>query len=192
MNGHHISTDLVSFFNIFYRSIENYCTKTAKNKPVLLGHSPQEIKKINSMLSTSYEYNSLKDTKIDSIYYKLKENNFEIIRNSFFLAEEDISKKDYDIKLSGSTCILIFVLGNRLISANCGDSRSILIEKNSNIEEISTLTNINIGNNTMNIDTNKIINNSNKTQMNLTSKNLINFLCLNFYFIIKIRISQAI
>ena len=147
VNGHHVSGDLVSFFNIYYRSIENYKTKSIKNKSSL---NIPEISKnnisINSPINKNNNLNTisninaynncllnhLKEANVQNIYDKLRENDYEIIKNSFFLAEEEIMKHDYDSRLSGSTCILIFCIGNKLISANAGDSRSIMIVNNNN------------------------------------------------------------
>jgi serine/threonine protein phosphatase PrpC len=53
-------------------------------------------------------------------------------------------KHDYDSRLSGSTCILIFCIGNKLISANAGDSRSIMIVNNNNNNKKLPIYNKNI------------------------------------------------
>lgn len=71
----------------------------------------------------------LTDTKIETIYSKLKENNFEVIRNSFFLAEDEASMAKFDVQFSGSTTVIVYVLGNKILCANAGDSRAILISE---------------------------------------------------------------
>ncbi len=111
---------LVNFFNIFYRSVENYSTKIPRFKGIINTDSKK-------FTNSSYNFSQLKDTKIDTIYNKLRENNYEIIRNSFFLAEDEISLGNFDVQFSGSTCNLVFCLGNKIISANAGDSRSIMV-----------------------------------------------------------------
>jgi len=87
----------------------------------------------NSNTNNNLLYNYLKEPTIQNIYEKLKENDYEVIKNSYFLAEEEITKNDYDSRLSGSTCVLIFCIGNKIISANAGDSRSIMIAENTKI-----------------------------------------------------------
>jgi len=69
----------------------------------------------------------LSDTKIETIFSKLKENNFEIIRNSFFLAEDEVSVAKFDVQFSGSTTVIVFILGNKIFCANAGDSRALLV-----------------------------------------------------------------
>ena len=71
----------------------------------------------------------LTDTKIETIYSKLKENSLEVIRNSFFLAEDQVSAAKFDVQFSGSTSVIVFVLGNKILCANAGDSRAILINE---------------------------------------------------------------
>lgn len=72
----------------------------------------------------------LADTKIETIYQKLKENNYEIIRNAFFLAEDEISLAKFDSQFSGSTSVMVFVVGSKILCANAGDSRAIMITEN--------------------------------------------------------------
>lgn len=64
----------------------------------------------------------------NSIYYeKLAEENFSIIKNSFILAESAFAQSKFDMNFSGSTCVCVFVIDDRIICANCGDSRAILV-----------------------------------------------------------------
>lgn len=72
----------------------------------------------------------LTDTKIETIYSKLKENNHEIIRNSFFLAEDGVSMTKFDSQFSGSTTVIVFFIGSKLLCANVGDSRAIMATDN--------------------------------------------------------------
>jgi len=119
--GHFVSSTLSSFFNQFYRSVENYTTKIPRFK-----NSSPEKKNNNN----NFNYSQLRDTKVETIYAKLKENNFEVIRNSFFLAEDECSLGKFDLQFSGSTCVLIFCIANKIICANAGDSRAILVSEN--------------------------------------------------------------
>jgi serine/threonine protein phosphatase PrpC len=63
----------------------------------------------------------------DLIYKKLTFNKSQLIKHSFNLCEEYISLSKYDINFSGSTCVLLFILNNKIICGNTGDSRAILI-----------------------------------------------------------------
>ena len=44
-------------------------------------------------------------------------------------AEKDLSKNEIDATFSGTTCVLVLLLNNKLICANIGDSRAILVTK---------------------------------------------------------------
>ena len=115
-----VSSTLSAFFNNFFRGVENYTTKIPFFK-----NSSTEKKQKNT---TNYGsgFSQLRDTKAETILAKLKENNFEIIRNSFFLAEDECSLGKFDLQFSGSTCVLVFYILNKIICANAGDSRAIL------------------------------------------------------------------
>jgi len=118
-----VSSTLSAFFNNFFRSVESYTTKIPRIKNI-----SQEKKQTNTNTTTinSNHFSQLRDTRAETIFAKLKENNFEIIRNSFFLAEDECSLGKFDLQFSGSTCVLVFCIQNRIICANAGDSRAVL------------------------------------------------------------------
>jgi len=67
------------------------------------------------------------------IYKKLTSNGYEIIANIFTDADVQIQKEKFDCTNSGTTCIIIIQLEEKIICANAGDSRGILIlDKNDN------------------------------------------------------------
>ena len=66
--------------------------------------------------------------ELNRIYEKLIELNYKIIRNIFSETDKYLSIQNiFDTYTSGTTCILILQIGTKLISANIGDSRAILI-----------------------------------------------------------------
>ena len=65
------------------------------------------------------------DTK--EIYEKLISNGYEIISNLFVEADIQIQKEKFDFKNSGTTCVLVLQLEEKIICANAGDSRAIMI-----------------------------------------------------------------
>ena len=68
------------------------------------------------------------DIAVNNIYYdKLSEFDYSMIRNSFTLAENSFIEEKYDMNFSGSTCVCIYIIENKVICANCGDSRVILV-----------------------------------------------------------------
>ena len=64
---------------------------------------------------------------VDEIYFKIRNNNFYLINEIFVNAEKELYNGDFDSNFSGTTCILVIQLGHKLICANTGDSRAILI-----------------------------------------------------------------
>ncbi len=83
----------------------------------------------SSLATTNKDSASPLQLKEDLIYEKIKERNYALLKNSFSLAESGISMSKYDVNFSGSTCIMLFLLENKLICANAGDSRAILVSQ---------------------------------------------------------------
>ena len=69
----------------------------------------------------------LNSKSLQEIYAELKKDNYSIIKNAYQKVDEEISKQKFNSNFSGTTCIIVFQIGNNLISANVGDSRAILI-----------------------------------------------------------------
>ena len=103
MDGHGVNGHLVSRF------VTKYFTSFFKKN-----------KKMNSSNSSE-----------DQIFYRLKKNDHDVLKRAFRHAERDIEKNsDIDANFSGTTCVMVFQVGERLICANVGDSRAILVKGN--------------------------------------------------------------
>lgn len=49
-----------------------------------------------------------------------------VINEGFLKTNEDVRKRSFNTSFSGSTCVTVMVVGNKLICANVGDSRAIM------------------------------------------------------------------
>jgi len=94
----------------------------------LNGHLVSQFctKYFTSYFAKHKKLNQLTDE--ESVYNTLKKNNYEIIKKAFHKAEKEISKSDIDANFSGTTCVMTFQLGTKLITANVGDSRGIIVK----------------------------------------------------------------
>ena len=63
----------------------------------------------------------------DSIYEELKKTKYAYIYDTFQQADTELSKQKFDFHFSGTTCNISIQLNKYLISANVGDSRSIIV-----------------------------------------------------------------
>ena len=95
---------------------------------------------IVNYLSNYYKYNEqiyqLKN--IENIYSLLKKKNYSFIKQSIKKSEEALFDSDeIDSTFSGTTCILLFIIGNKIISVNIGDSRAIMLKDKKNIIQLS-------------------------------------------------------
>lgn len=59
--------------------------------------------------------------------FPAKDDTYSSIISSFMECNEEIFSANYDIKFSGSTCVTVMIYGNKVITANVGDSRAILV-----------------------------------------------------------------
>lgn len=100
LDGHGVSGHLVSQF------VTKYLTSHInKNKKLALLNNEEDVYKI------------------------IKKKGYDPIRHWFAHAEKDLKKNDIDASFSGTTCVLLFQLGPKLICANVGDSRCIMVTK---------------------------------------------------------------
>ena len=65
---------------------------------------------------------------LSEIYSLLIKDNYSLIKKAYQKVDKEISKQNFNANFSGSTCVIVFQIGNNLISANVGDSRAILIQ----------------------------------------------------------------
>ena len=99
---------------------------------VLDGHgcSGHYISKFAAQFIQNYIINNpeiKKLTKLESIYLKLKENNYQIIKQSFTLIDRQLESQKFESKGSGTTCVLVVQIGRNVICANVGDSRAVAV-----------------------------------------------------------------
>ena len=123
MDGHGSNGHLVSNF-IKDKIIENFTNIS------------YYFKKIKSKETSNLEY---PENILDIIFNILKKNNFQKIKDFYKTVDESLSSIEvrFDSNFSGSTCIILFQLGKKLISCNVDDSRAILIKQNKEIIELS-------------------------------------------------------
>ena len=109
LDGHGINGHLVSRF------ITKYFTSFFKNN-----------KKMNS------------NENEDEVYYRLKKKDNDIMKRAFRHAERDLEKNsEIDANFSGTTCVMVLQVGEKLLCANVGDSRAILVKDNNVIVPLS-------------------------------------------------------
>ena len=74
----------------------------------------------------------------DAVYHRLKKHDCDIISRAFRHAEKDLEKKgETDAQFSGTTCVMVLQIGERIICANVGDSRAIIVKGNGVVSNLS-------------------------------------------------------
>ena len=110
LDGHGANGHLVSRF------VTKYFTSFFKNN-----------KKMNASISNE-----------ESICYRLKKNDYDILKRAFRHAEKDLGKNnDIDSNFSGTTCVMVFQIGEKIICANVGDSRAIIVKGDNKVTPLS-------------------------------------------------------
>ena len=78
---------------------------------------------------------------LNEIYYILKKNDFDLIKRAFIHAEIDLSKnRDIDSNLSGTTCVMVIQIGEKILCASVGNSRAILVKEYYEVNKIIPLS----------------------------------------------------
>ena len=70
------------------------------------------------------------------IYEKLKQNGYEIIAKIFIDADVQIQKEKFNCQMSGTTSVIVIQCCEKLICANAGDSRAIVVFDKNNSENL--------------------------------------------------------
>ncbi len=79
------------------------------------------------------EYYSRKELySKNDIFNSLIKDNYKIIKDSFYEIERSLVRANIEADFSGSTCVLLFMINNKLICANAGDSRAIIVNEKIN------------------------------------------------------------
>lgn len=78
-------------------------------------------------------YGEIDKSVCDKFFQILCQNKNKLIKESYSDCEELLAASQYEMNFSGTTCVLTFIIGNKLIVANVGDSRTVMgIENDSN------------------------------------------------------------
>ena len=119
MDGHGSNGHLVSNF------VKNKIKEYFNNKKIY------KIKDLNKT-------NSSKENDLYHIIYdKLKQNDYGLIKNFYKKTNDELYDTQFDIHFSGTTCVLVFKIGKKIICSNVGDSRAIMAERKFTFDEKS-------------------------------------------------------
>lgn len=107
-NGHLAANFVKEFFSNYFTNINNY---------------------LYERVSEAIRIDSKSFYKEDFIYKKLTEDKHRFIKNAFEKANYDLKYSNIDVNFSGTTCNLMFIIEDKVICANVGDSRGFLMTK---------------------------------------------------------------
>jgi len=95
------------------------------------------MKYINLFFKNNKKMNSSNNNE-DAVYYRLKKGDCHILKKLFRHAERDLDKKSaIDATFSGTTCVMVLQIGERILCSNIGDSRAIMVKTGNVIVPLS-------------------------------------------------------
>ena len=95
------------------------------------------MKYINLFFKNNKKMNSSNNNE-DAVYYRLKKGDCHILKKLFRHAERDLDKKSaIDANFSGTTCVMVLQIGERILCSNIGDSRAIMVKTGNVIVPLS-------------------------------------------------------
>ena len=76
----------------------------------------------------------------ESLYQKLTQNNYIFLKKFYENLQKELIDASFDTHFSGTTCVIVYQIDNKIICSNIGDSRAILINKKGEEKEIIELS----------------------------------------------------
>ena len=107
-NGHLISNLVSTLLNKYFTNKINYCIKN-KNESKEISESESSIFK---------DEVNITDEMLSEIFSE--KNNF--IKDTIRILDEKSNECNFDLNFSGTTCVLLFILENKIVCSNIGDS----------------------------------------------------------------------
>ena len=120
---------LENIFNIQNCNIYGICDGHGSNGHFVAEFCVESIKKFFTDESNFITKQNKTITK-ESLYQKLTQNNYSFLKKYFTNLQKDLIDASFDTHFSGTTCILVYQIDDKIICSNIGDSRAILINKN--------------------------------------------------------------
>jgi len=118
MDGHGSNGHLVSNF------VKNKVNEYFNNKKI---YKIKDFNKTNSFKE--------KNDFCHIIYDKLKQDDYALIKNFYKQTNDELYDTKFDVHFSGTTCVLVFKIGKKIICSNVGDSRAIMAERKFTFDE---------------------------------------------------------
>jgi len=107
-NGHLISNLVSNVLNKYFTNKTNYCIKN--------NNESKELSESESLISK--DEIKITDELLSDIFSE--KNNF--IKDTIKILDEKSNECNFDLNFSGTTCVLLFILENKIICSNIGDS----------------------------------------------------------------------
>ena len=120
-HGHNVSSFVSNYINSYFTDINTYTTY------IPLQNEPSKEQEPSLTLNDiTYSFTKQNNALLHSLYNKV---------------EHELTRQHFDVKFSGTTCVMVYRIGAKLIISNIGDSRAILVRKYDNNYHSESLSN---------------------------------------------------
>ena len=127
-DSHKISKNISENMGKFFTSQKIY--KTFLDKLIKKSYE-NELKNSDNKIEKNDEDDEI-PLNMHTIKKLFDEDNFYFIKRSVKYCENKLKDKEFNLKFTGSTCVMLFLLNDRLICSNIGDSRCVLFKCSQN------------------------------------------------------------
>ena len=113
----------------------DYCVYAIMDGHGFNGHFVSQLVKKNIEEYFTKKENYCKNSEtisLDIIKHALKKNDYTQIKKFYKKCQDDLLDSTFDTHFSGTTCVIVFKIGNTIICSNVGDSRAMIVKKNNN------------------------------------------------------------
>lgn len=126
-HGHFISNSVKALFSEYIFKASHYglniSSGNTSGNPLGSSHKNQYNQQSNN---SSSGQNSINLGNLSTIYNKIIQNDYNLVKRCFQHCEATLAKSKYEVNFSGTTAIMVIQLDDILICGNAGDSRAVV------------------------------------------------------------------
>ena len=120
-HGHIVSTFVSNYIKSYFTDIKTYTTTKI--------HQTEPSKEQEPPLT------------LNDIIHSFTKQNYSLLHTLYNKIDLELTHQHFDVNFSGTTCVMVYHIGSKLIISNIGDSRAIIIKQHNNTYHSEYLSN---------------------------------------------------
>lgn len=110
-HGHIVSSFVSNYINSYFTNIKTYITTTHQIEPSKEQEPPLTL---------------------NDIIHSFTKQNYSLLHSLYNIIDLELTHQHFDVNFSGTTCVMVYRIGTKLIISNIGDSRAIIVKQHNN------------------------------------------------------------